>query len=453
MSGVAMSLAFALRAGAPRAAAALVAALIVLAMAPAARAAVEIQEVRGDSGVTAWLVEDYTVPIISIRFAFEGGSTQDPEGKTGLANLMSGLFDEGAGDMDADAFQIALDEAGAEMSFHSGTDAIYGQMRMLAETKDEAFALLRMAVQRPRFDQAPVDRIRAQIVAGIVSRERDPERQADIAWAQAVYGDHPYAKRDEGTPQSLAGITPQDLATFHARVFARSNLKVGVVGAIDAETLKVVIDDLFAALPAEADLLPVSEVQPRLDQTVRIDYALPQTAIRLAYPGVDRADPGFFAAYLMNQVLGGGTFSSRLFEEVREERGLAYGVSSALVNREYSNSLVIGTSTRSDRAGETLAIILDEVERMAEHGPTAEELERAKRYVIGAYAINNLDTSMAIARTLVEIQIDELGIDYIDRRAGLIGAVTLDQAKAAARRLLTAEPAIMLVGPVAEDGN
>jgi zinc protease len=417
----------------------------------AVRAEVAIQEVTSDEGVTAWLVEDYTVPLISIRFAFQGGSTQDPERKEGLANLMTSLFDEGAGDLDSDAFQERLDEAGAEMSFTAGRDAVYGSMRMLAEAKDEAFELLRLAIQSPRFDPAPVDRIRAQIVSGIEARERDPEERADIAWAVAIYGEHPYARRDEGTRESLGRIAPSDLHAFHSRMFARGNLKVGVVGAIDAETLKTLLDELFAALPQEPDLRPVDRADPNLAQEVRIEYALPQTRLRLAFPGVRRDAPEFFAAYLMNHILGGGTFSSRLFEEIREKRGLAYGVSSALLNRDFSSILVIGTSTRSDRAAETLQIIRQEIARMAQEGPTEAELEAAKKYVIGAYAISNLDSSQSIARTLVELQLDDLGIDYINRRQDLINAVTLDKVKAAARKLLVVEPAVMIVGPGAND--
>lgn len=416
-----------------------------------ARAEVKIQEVVSEKGVTAWLVEDYTVPLISIRFAFRGGSTQDPEGKEGLANLMTGLFDEGAGDLDSNAFQERLDDAGAEMSLTASFDAIYGSMRMIADQKDEAFPLLRLAVQSPRFDPEPVNRIRAQIVTGINARERDPEQRADIAWATAIYGDHPYARRDEGTKESLSRIEPADLKEFHKRMFARGNLTVAVVGAIDAETLKTVLDDVFGDLPEEPRLAPVERADPKLAQEVRIEYALPQTSLRLAFPGVPRSSPDFFAAYLMNHILGGGTFSSRLFFEVREKRGLAYGVSSALVNRDYSSALVIGTSTRSDRADQTLQVIREEVRRMAEEGPTEAELEAAKRYVIGAYAINNLDTSGAIARTLVELQLDDLGIDYIERRTAMINAVTIDEVKAVARKLLLAEPAIMIVGPGADE--
>ena len=164
-----------------------------------ARAEVKIQEVVSPKGVKAWLVEDYSVPIIAIRFAFDGGSTQDPAGKEGLSNLMTGLFDEGAGDLDSEAFQIRLDDAGAEMGFSEGRDAIYGSMRMLADQKDEAFELLRLAVNQPRFDQAPIDRIRSQIVAGIIASQRTPEAKAQEMWRKALYGTHPYSRDDEGT--------------------------------------------------------------------------------------------------------------------------------------------------------------------------------------------------------------------------------------------------------------
>lgn len=412
-----------------------------------ARAAVEIQKVVSDKGITAWLVEDYSVPLISIRFAFEGGSTQEPAGKEGLGQLMSGLFDEGAGDLERKAFQDRLDASGAEMSFNSGADAFYGSMRMLAEERAAAFELLALAVNTPRFDDEPLERIRAQLTARLKARERDPETRADIAWTSAIYGGHPYARRSEGTPETLAGLSADDLTVFHRRLFARGNLVVGVVGAIDAETLKGELDRVFGALPAAPQLAPVKQVEPKLNQRIALDFDVPQASLRLAYPGMARDDPEFFAAYLMNHVLGGGTFSSRLFTEVREKRGLAYGIGSGIVNRDYSSVLMIGTSTRADRAAETLAVIRAVVEEMAENGPTEQELADAKAYVKGAYAIGNLDTSMAIARTLVDLQVEDLGIDYIERREALIDAVSLAEVKKAAKRLLLAEPAVMIVGP------
>lgn len=422
---------------------------VALAAASQALAEVKIQEVVSPKGVKAWLVEDYTVPIIAIRFAFDGGSTQDPAGKEGLTNLMTGLFDEGAGDLDSEAFQTRLDDAGAEMGFGEGRDQIYGSMRMLAEQKNEAFDLLALAVNRPRFDQAPIDRIRSQIVSGIIASQRTPEARAGKMWREALYGTHPYVRDDEGTEASLKSISAEDLKAFQKRMFARDNIHIGVVGAIDAETLKGVLDKVFGDLPENAELTPVPDAVLKLDQTIRVSYPLPQTSIQLAYPGIPRTDPQYFAAFLMNHILGGGDFTSRLFAEVREKRGLAYSVGSGLNNNEHSNALSISTATRADRAAETLKVIQDTVAKMAADGPTDVELAEAKKYVVGAYAINNLDSSAAIARTLVELQLDNLGIDYIDTRADTINAVTIDDVKAMAKKLLSAAPAIMILGPEA----
>ncbi|MBZ9963304.1 M16 family metallopeptidase [Mesorhizobium sp. BR1-1-2] len=415
--------------------------------------AMEIQQVTSPKGVTAWLVEDYSVPMVAVRFVFGGGSTQDPPGKEGLANLMTGLFDEGAGPLDSDAFQVKLDDAGAEMSFEETRDGIYGSMRMLAEQRDEAFDLLRLAVNEPRFDQAPIDRIGAQILSGIIAGENDPDTIAQDRWARALYGDHPYSRSDQGTRQSIAAITRDDLKALHKAVFARSGLHVAVVGAIDPETLKKKLDMVFGDLPRNQALAPVADVEPHLARHVEVDYDLPQTSLQLAWPGVRRKAADFFPAVLMNEILGGGTFTSRLFQEVREKRGLAYSVNSSLINQDHADALIVTTGTRSDRAAETLGIVRDVVRRLAEDGPTEAELAATKKYLIGAYAISNLDSSSAIAATLVELQVDDLGIDYIQRRTGLINAVTLDQVKAAAKKLLSAEPTIMVVGPPLAGAN
>lgn len=436
--------------GRPRVATALAAlflSILFLILPALAARAMDIQQVTSPKGITAWLVEDYSVPIVAVRFVFGGGSTQDPVGKEGLANLMTGLFDEGAGPLDSEAFQVRLDDAGAEMSFEETRDGVYGSMRMLAEQRDEAFDLLRLAVNEPRFDQAPIDRIRAQILSGIVANENDPDTVAQNRWRRAVYGDHPYSRSDQGTRQSIAAITQADLKALHKAVFARGGLHVAVVGAIDAETLKKKLDMVFGDLPQTQALATVADVEPRLAQRVEVNYDLPQTSLQLAWPGVKRKSADFFPAVLMNEILGGGTFTSRLFAEVREKRGLAYSVNSSLVNQDHANALIVTTGTRSDRAAETLGIVRDVARRLAEEGPTEAELAATKKYLIGAYAITNLDSSSSIAATLVELQLDDLGIDYMQRRAGYINAVTLDQVKAAAKKLLTAEPTIMVVGP------
>lgn len=425
---------------------AMASALLLLALAPA-RAEVQFQRITSPGGIEAWLVEDYAVPIVTIRFAFEGGTTQDPAGKEGLANLMTALFDEGAGDLDSEAFQIALDAAGAEMGFAADLDAVYGSMRMLADQRDEALDLLKLAIQEPRFDQNPVDRMRQQILSGIAVAAQNPATAAQKLWSETLFGAHPYARPSEGTPETLATITPDDLRTLHRASFARDNLHVAIVGAIDAETAAATLDLLFGGLPETADLVEVPDITPVLGQDLQVDYPLPQTSIYMAYPGIPLDDPDFFATYIMNEILGGGSVLSRLTEEVREKRGLTYGVGSSLLNLQHANALVVNTSTRADRAAETLALVEDVIARLAAEGPTEAELASAKKYLIGSAALQELGSSQAIASTLVGLQLWDLGIDFLPRRAELIGAVTADQVKAVAARLLGARPTILLLGP------
>lgn len=409
--------------------------------------ALKIQEVHSPLGITAWLVEDYAVPIISMKFSFDSGTTQDPKGKEGLVNFMTGLFDEGAGNLDSDTFQDRLDVAAADMDFSADRDYVTGSIRMLSDHRDEAFNLLALAVNGPRFDREPVDRIRNQIIAGIKAGEKRPARIAGRKWREALYGDHPYGRPEEGTPETLSTITSGDLRAMHRKLFARSNLKVAVVGAIDADTLASVLDKVFGALPARPDLVPVAKTELRLDQLIDVKADQPQTRIQLAYPGVYRSDPRFFAAYLMNEVLGGGPFFSRLFQEVRDKRGLVYRIGSYLATNKDSAALAISTSTRSASAAETLQVIRDVVGKMAENGPSEQELDRAKKYVVGSYAINNLGSSADIAAAVLGLQQEGLGIDYIDRRQKLIEGVSLDDVRKIAKTLLLADPAVMVVGP------
>ncbi|PDT36608.1 MULTISPECIES: M16 family metallopeptidase [Sinorhizobium] len=418
----------------------------ILDVAASGRAAPAIQKIETTGGIKAWLVEDYSLPIITIGFAFEGGTTQDSSGKEGEVRLMTWLLGEGAGDLDSEAFQERLDDAGAEMRFRARRDAVYGSMRVLADQKDDAFDLLRLPVEQPRFDQAPLDRVRAQIVTSIIAGAKNPNVAAELAWKKTLYGDHPYSRRADGTEQTLAAITATDLKALHKRLFARGKLTIAVAGAIDASALKRDLDRIFGGLPTEPRLLPVAETAPKLGQEIHIPYDLPKTGLHLAYPGVSCKDPQFFAAHLMNHILGGGAFTSRLRKEVREKRGLTYNIRSQLVNSGHSSMLLIDTGTRPDRAAETLSIIRAEVRQMAEQGVSQEELEAAKKKLIGGYAIDNLNSSSAIVKTLVEIQERDDDTDHIERRKQLIDAVTVEDVGRVAKRLLCADPTVMIVG-------
>lgn len=423
-----------------------VAAMVLLTLCVLPARAIEIQEVVSPKGIHAWLVEDSSVPIISMRFAFKGGTTQDPSGKEGLANLMTGLFDEGAGDLNSDAFQERIDNLGAEMSFTASQDSVSGAVRMLAENRDAVADLVTLAVNKPRFDQDAIDRIRAQVVASIEASQRNPSTIAARRFAEVLYGNHPYARPDEGTVKSLKAIERDDLIAFHRKNFARDRLTIGVVGAISAKDLGVMLDKVFGDLPAAAELVPVPDAKLALGTTTSLNFDMPQTSITFVYPALQRKDPEFFASYLMNHILGGG-FTSRLYAEVREKRGLAYSVSSSLMLYDHASGLTISTATRPEKAQDSLKIIREQVAAMASDGPTEAELAAAKSFLKGSYAVNNLDSSAAIAATLVGLQQAELPRDYIDKRSELIDAVTLDQVKAVAKKLLEAEPAILVFGP------
>lgn len=419
---------------------------LALLLAPAPVRAVEIQEVTTPSGLTAWLVEDHTVPIVAMNFAFDGGSTQDPQDKAGLANLLSATLDEGAGDLDSQAYQARLQDLAVRIGFDAGRDAFYGSLRTLTPNLDEAFDMLRLAVTEPRFDADAVERMKRQIVAGLRREAKDPDAIAGRTWAELAFPDHPYGRPSAGTEESVAALSPDDLRALHGRMLARDTLTVSVVGAIDAERLTALLEETFAALPETADLVPVADVTPLTGLREAVTLDVPQTAIRLGYPGLQRDDPDFIPGFVMNHILGGGAFSSWLYEEVREKRGLAYSVGSYLVPYDHSGMLMAATGTRSDRAEESLAIIDRQIARMADEGPSAEELAKAKAFLTGSYALR-FDTSGKIASQLLGIQMEELGIDYIDKRNDLIEAVTLDDIRRVAARLLKdVEPVVVTVG-------
>lgn len=431
---------------AKNAVAAIVGSMLLLVAVSLPANAIEIQEVVSPKGIKAWLVEDNSVPLVSMRFSFKGGASQDPSGKEGLANLMTGLFDEGAGDLDSDSFQERIDNLGGEMSFSASPDTVSGSIRMLAENRKPVTDLLALAVNKPRFDQDAIDRIRKQVVASLEASQRNPSTIASRKFADVLYGDHPYARPDEGTVKSLQSITRDDLVNFHRKNFARDKLTVGVVGSINAKDLGEMLDEVFGDLPATAELVPVPDAKLALGTTTSLSFDMPQTSISFVYPAVPRKDDEFFAAYLMNHILGGG-FTSRLYAEVREKRGLAYSVSSSMSLRDHVSALTISTATRPEKAQESLKIIREQVAKMASDGPTEAELAAAKSYLKGSYAVNNLDSSISIADTLVGLQEADLDRDYIDKRNELIDAVTLDQVKAIAKKLLEAEPAILIFGP------
>lgn len=409
---------------------------VLIFLAPLHAHAIDIRQVETGLGLKALLVEDHALPIITLSFAFQGGSSQDPEGKSGALNLMSALLDEGAGPYEAEVFQDRLEDIATRLSFSAGRDHLFGSLRTLRGNADEAFEMLRLAIYEPRFDQKPLERIRDQILSGIRSEKNNPNALASKAMRELIYPQgHAYRRTGQGTEESLASLSVADLKAIKARVMAQDNLVISVVGDISEADLKARLDGLFGQLPQKADLREISFVEPRLGETKAIDINRPQTQFTFVGKGIARDDPDYFAAYLVNQILGGSGLTSRLSNEVREKRGLAYGISTGLSNSQYASLFTGSVATRSDFADETLKVLKNELQRMADDGPTPEELALAKSYTIGVYALN-FDGSFDIASTLTGLQIENLPADYIKTRAASINGVTLEDAKAAAKRLL-----------------
>ncbi len=410
--------------------------LAVLAPVPRPAAAVEVERVVSPGGIEAWLVRDHTNPIIAVRLAFRGGAALDPPGREGLATMVSALLDEGAGDLDSQAFRERLDGLAVTLRYEAGRDHLFGRLRTLTENRDAAFDLLRLSLTAPRFDDEPVARIRNQILSLLRQESTDPGVIAGRTLSRTLFPDHPYGRPIDGTPEAVTAVTVDDLRRFTARHLARDRLVIGVVGDIRPADLGLLLDSTFGALPATGSAAPIAEARPVTDGAVgTVDLAVPQSSIRFAQAGVKRDDPDFYAAYVLNHILGGGGFTSRLYAEVREERGLAYSVGSWLI--AYDRAAVIrgNAGTANARAAETIAVVRAEWRRMQADGVTPEELADAKTFLTGSFPLR-FSSSGRIARILMSMQLDDLGIDYLDRRNGLIEAVTLDDVNRLARELL-----------------
>ena len=363
--------------------------------------AMNIQQVRSPGGISAWLVEEHKVPLLALRFAFDGGSSQDLPGKEGLANFVSGMLDEGAGDLDSSAFQERMEELAMKMGFEDAKDSFYGQFETLTENRDASVDLLRLAINNPRFDADAVERVRGQLLTALAFAAKDPQKLVNREWFALAFPGHPYGRPGQGTPDTVRAITRDDLEAYRRRTFAKDTLKV-------------------------------------------VEMDVPQSVAQFGIGAMPRKDPDFIAASVLNQILGGGGFASRLMEEVREKRGLAYSVYTYLQPFQHASVFAGGVATKNDEIAQSLEVIRSELRRMAADGPTQTELDNAESYLTGSFALR-FDSNAKIANQLLWIMVEGLGIDYVEKRNKLVEAVTLEDLKRVARRLLDTDAMIVTV--------
>lgn len=423
-------------------------ALLFLLLALADAHAAKPERVVSPGGIEAWLIEDHNNPILSVELSWrDSGAAYDPMGKEGLSRLMAGTLDEGAGPYDSQAFQRKLEDLSIKLSFSAGSDNIQAHLTTLTRNRASAFDLLRLSLVMPHFENAAVQRVKGQLLAMLARSSEDPNAIASRSWMAAAMPGHPYGRGVEGTADSIAAIGKDDLKSALLRL-GRDNLIVGVAGDITPKELATLLDQTFLDLPAKSSAAKIAEANVAVPQPgVRpliVKKNIPQSVVQFGFQGLKRDDPDWFPAYVLNYILGGGGFTSRLMVEIREKRGLAYSAHSYLYPMDHGAVWLGGVATRNDKVAQSIELVRKELARMAENGVNGKELEDAKTYLTGSFALR-FSSSPGIAALLVSMQSDHLSLDYLDKRNDLVNQVTAADVSRVAKRLLKPENLIVVV--------
>lgn len=415
---------------------------------------IAVQSVKLSEKSEAWLVHSDDVPVMTVKLAFrDAGSTSDEDGQEGRALMLAALLNEGAGELDALAFNQALEDHAIQMSFSADDDLLLVNMQTLSEHAEKAFELLALALTKPRFDADAVARVKAQMHTALRQMEEQPRYVASKALSEVVYGSHPYGNPTEGTHAGIDAVTAADLRAQLKRYVTSENLLMSVVGDVDAQGLRRLTKTHLSALPTEFDpYYAVPPLSPQvMGQTEVIRRSIPQTVLLFAGRGVERSDKDFYAAYVLNHLLGGGTLTSKLGDEIREQRGLAYYAYSRLQVMDHGSLLAGGFGTRNDQAAKALQVMMDTL-RITQNGEiTQAEVDEAKSYITGAFPLM-LSSNSGIASMLLVMQRFNLGKEYLAKRNDLINAVTRDDVlRVAKERIQPQQYTIIGVGDPAEN--
>jgi zinc protease len=403
-----------------------------------AAADIDVQSVTSPGGIDAWLVEDRSIPFVALEIWFMGGASLDDPERQGATHLMTGLLEEGAGDLDARGFAEAVEGLAADFEFDIYRDAVIVSTQMLTQNRDEAADLLRLALTEPSFDPDAVERVRGQVLSIIEANAQDPAEIASATYGALAFPGHPYGTPIEGSAESVTALTRDDLVSAHRNALARDRVIVGAAGDISAEELGTLVDTILGALPAEGAPMPEPADYQLSGGITVVEFPTPQATALFGHAGIERTDPDFFPAFVLNQVLGGGNFRSRLMEEVRVQRGLTYGIGTYLSLADLGPRLMGQFSSSNDLVAEAVAVIQDQWADIAENGISEAELDAAIRYLTGAYPLR-FDGNARIAGILAGMQADGMPADYIVTRNDNVRAVTLDDIRRVAGRVLQPE--------------
>ena len=413
---------------------------LVAVLAPASAASVKT--LNAVKGAQVWFAEDHTVPMIVLTASLPAGSAYDPSAKAGLAALAAYLLDEGAGNLDSAAFHAALANRAIQLSVSPGRDFNTVSLAVLSSDAKEAFRLLGLALSRPRFDAEAVNRVRAQMLQSLEEENSDPVSVAEKNFYSFYFGAYAYGHPPKGGTRGLIAIAPDDLRTFARTHWVRGGLRIAIAGDTSAAAATALLRSAFGSLPEQTPPPPPAPARVGAQGLHIVEMDVPQPVAIFALPGLLRHDPDFLAGYVANYILGGGGFASRLTKEVREKRGLTYDVSTDLVPYRGAGLLLGAVAARKDAMRQTIAVVRETMRKFAADGPTQQELADAKTYLNGSFPLA-FASDAGLSAQLNYFQQLGLGIDYLDKRAGLIDAITLGDVRRVARRLC--DPSMMTV--------
>ena len=418
---------------------------VLAGLTPGPASALTVEEITTEKGIKAWLVEEHSVPLIAIKFAFMGGASQDPVGKEGLADMMADLLTEGAGDLPAAAFKERFLRLGARLSAAAGRDAIYGGLETLTARFGPSAELLRFMVTTPRFDAGSADQIRAQHLTDLAQAANVPTKVVVNRWYAEAFPGHVYARPVSGTPDSIARVMRDDLKGQHSVLFARDLLRVVIVGDIDKSAATTAIDNIFGGIPEKGQITPVTKVEPRAVQApVIITMDQPLATATFGLPSLPTDHPDFPALQVLNQIVGSGDFDSLLMEEVRVKRGLAYSIKTSLLNDSISSLVLGGFSTKNENMGAALSVVKDVLARTVRNGPTQFQFDNAKRFLTGSFLLD-FDTNAKVASSLLGIWLHGENPAYLLTRNQRISAVTLEDVRRVAEEVLRADRLVVTI--------
>ena len=427
---------------------------VILALLPstAVLAGPDIEQWQTSNGARVYFVAAPEIPMIDTRVVFSAGSARDAE-HGGVANLTNGLLNEGAGELDANAFNDELSATGAMMGQGAERDMAFASLRTLAdgEHAKRALELFVLALAKPRFDQSAIDRDKARTLVGLQHKEQSPDAIAEDVFYATLYPSHPYGASPDGTRASVEALSQADIRAFHAKYYVARNAVIAIVGAIDKARASAIAEQLSQALPAgeRAPALPVVAV-PAAEKK-HVDFPSIQSHVILGMPGVSRGDPDYFPLLVGNHALGGNGLVSILFDEVRDKRGLSYSVSSYFIAMAQAGPFVAELQTDRKQQDEALKVLNDTIRHFVEQGPPAGTIEAARQNLIDGFPLR-VASNRQIAEYIAMIGFYDLPLDYLETFTAKVAQVTPAAVKDAfTRRVLLDRLTTVVVGRAAND--